>query len=60
MSHTLPAITGKEFIKFLENIGFVLIRINGSHHRMKHSDGRVTQFLYIKIMTSPKACSEKS
>ena len=24
MSHTLPAISGKDFIKFLEHLGFVL------------------------------------
>lgn len=42
MSERLPVISGKEFIKFLEKIGFVIIRINGSHHRMRHPDGRVT------------------
>jgi len=41
-SHTLPAISGKDFIKFLEQPGFRITRINGSHHRMKHEDGRVT------------------
>ena len=38
----LPTISGKEFIKFLERIGFELIRIKGSHHRLKHADGRIT------------------
>ena len=28
----LPAISGKSFLKFLQAIGFVLVRINGSHH----------------------------
>jgi predicted RNA binding protein YcfA (HicA-like mRNA interferase family) len=42
MSQRLPVISGKDFIKFLERIGFILIRVNGSHHRMKHPDGRVT------------------
>lgn len=42
MSERLPVISGKEFIKFLERIGFVIVRINGSHHRMRHADGRVT------------------
>lgn len=37
-----PAISGKEFIKLLLSIGFVVIRINGSHHRLKHTDGRIT------------------
>jgi len=38
----LPVISGKAFLKFLESIGFVVIRINGSHHRLKHADSRVT------------------
>lgn len=42
MSERLPVISGKDFIKFLEKTGFILVRINGSHHRMKHPDGRVT------------------
>ncbi|MBY0434277.1 MAG: type II toxin-antitoxin system HicA family toxin [Cyclobacteriaceae bacterium] len=35
-------ISGKELIKVLEKIGFQVVRINGSHHRLRHSDGRVT------------------
>jgi predicted RNA binding protein YcfA (HicA-like mRNA interferase family) len=31
----LPIITGKKFIKFLESLGFVNIRVNGSHYRMR-------------------------
>ncbi len=38
----LPVISGKVFLKFLKAIGFVVVRINGSHHRLKHPDGRVT------------------
>lgn len=38
----LPVISGKDFIKFLQVHGFHIIRINGSHHRLKHTDGRVT------------------
>ena len=38
----LPVISGKEFIKFLISLGFIVIRINGSHDRLKHVDGRVT------------------
>ena len=39
---TLPIIPGKNLIKFLEKLGFIVVRINGSHHRLKHEDGRVT------------------
>ena len=35
-------ISGKELIRLLEKLGFEVIRINGSHHRVKHPDGRVT------------------
>ncbi len=37
-----PVLTGKELIRLLETLGFELVRVNGSHHRMKHADGRVT------------------
>jgi predicted RNA binding protein YcfA (HicA-like mRNA interferase family) len=42
MSEHLPAIRGKDFIKILERLGFAVIRINGSHHRLKHADGTIT------------------
>lgn len=42
MSEKLPVISGKEFIKLLRRIGFDVIRINASHHRLKHPDGRIT------------------
>jgi len=35
-------LSGKELIKVLQKNGFGVIRINGSHHRLKHTDGRVT------------------
>lgn len=35
-------IRGKELIKALERLRFSEIRIQGSHHRLKHPDGRVT------------------
>ena len=38
----IPSISGKDLIKIIENLGFQLIRINGSHHRFKHQDGRTT------------------
>ena len=37
-----PSVTGKELIKALSEIGFTVARIKGSHHRLKHADGRVT------------------
>ena len=35
-------ITGRELIKILHNVGFSVVRIKGSHHRLEHSDGRKT------------------
>jgi predicted RNA binding protein YcfA (HicA-like mRNA interferase family) len=35
-------LTGKETIKALERIGFQVIRVKGSHHVMRHTDGRQT------------------
>ena len=35
-------LTGKELIRLLEQNGFDVVRVNGSHHRMRHADGRVT------------------
>ena len=38
----LPVIKGRELIKFLESIGFGVIRTKGSHVRLRSEDGRVT------------------
>ena len=42
MGKHLPAVSGKDFIRFLEFLGFQLARIKGSHHRLHHEDGRAT------------------
>jgi predicted RNA binding protein YcfA (HicA-like mRNA interferase family) len=38
----LPRLTGGEVIAVLEKLGFVVVRIKGSHHRLRHADGCVT------------------
>jgi predicted RNA binding protein YcfA (HicA-like mRNA interferase family) len=38
----LPALTGKTVIAALAKAGFEIIRIKGSHHYMRHPDGRST------------------
>lgn len=55
----LPAVSGKNLIKFLKSLGFTVIRINGSHHRLKHPDGRVTTVPVHKNHNIPKACCVK-
>jgi predicted RNA binding protein YcfA (HicA-like mRNA interferase family) len=37
-----PRLSGKELIKILEKHGFEVVRVRGSHHFLKHDDGRVT------------------
>ena len=38
----LPVATGKQVIKALVRAGFVVTRIHGSHHFLRHADGRPT------------------
>lgn len=59
MSEKLPVISGKELIRLLEILGFTVIRINGSHHRMKHPDGRVTTIPVHKNDSLPKGLLRK-
>jgi len=42
MSGKLPALTGAEVIRALERGGFSVVRSRGSHHFLRHSDGRTT------------------
>ena len=59
MSNKLPVISGKDFIKILINNGFIVTRINGSHHRLKHTDGRVTTVPVHKNEDLPKGLLRK-
>ncbi len=38
----LPQLTGREVIAALERAGFAVVRVKGSHHFLRHADGRVT------------------
>ena len=38
----LPNLTGKELIAALALVGFSVIRVKGSHHILRHQDGRTT------------------
>lgn len=38
----LPRLSGDEVIRALSRADFVVIRIKGSHHMLRHADGRVT------------------
>ncbi len=38
----LPRITGREAIAALKRAGFEVARVKGSHHFLRHADGRGT------------------
>jgi predicted RNA binding protein YcfA (HicA-like mRNA interferase family) len=38
----LPSIRGKDLIAALKKTGFDVIRVKGSHHFLRHGDGRTT------------------
>jgi predicted RNA binding protein YcfA (HicA-like mRNA interferase family) len=38
----LPRVKGQELIAALRKSGFEVIRVKGSHHFLRHSDGRCT------------------
>lgn len=38
----LPAIDSQELLRFLKDLGFVVIRTKGSHVRLRSEDGRAT------------------
>ena len=46
-------------MKFLQALGFVVVRINGSHHRLKHPDGRITTVTVHKNKDLPKGLLRK-
>ena len=37
-----PTIKGTELIRILRKFGFEVVRIKGSHHLLRHRDGRST------------------
>jgi predicted RNA binding protein YcfA (HicA-like mRNA interferase family) len=39
---TFPALNGGQIAKALRRLGFELIRVKGSHHFLRHPDGRCT------------------
>lgn len=55
----LPVISGKLLLKFLQDIGFVVVRVHGSHYRVRHPDGRVTTVPVHKNQDLPKGLLRK-
>ena len=40
MPGLVPALPGDRVVKALERAGFAVVRVRGSHHVMRHPDGR--------------------
>lgn len=38
----LPRLTGREVVATLRDFGFEVARVRGSHHFLRHPDGRAT------------------
>ena len=38
----VPAVTGERLVRALERSGFKVARVTGSHHILRHPDGRGT------------------
>ena len=38
----LPSVTGKNLLTALRSAGFMVVRSKGSHHFLRHPDGRTT------------------
>jgi predicted RNA binding protein YcfA (HicA-like mRNA interferase family) len=38
----LPVVSGQRLIKLLRLLGFNVVRMDGSHHFLRHDDGRFT------------------
>ncbi len=55
----LPTLSGKDLVSLLEKLGFTIVRINDSHHRLKHDDGRVTTVPVHKNEDLPKGLLRK-
>jgi predicted RNA binding protein YcfA (HicA-like mRNA interferase family) len=54
---TSPAVSGSKLIKALRKLGFAVIRVKGSHHFLRHADGRCT---VVPVHRGETACLLKS
>ncbi|MBS3769503.1 MAG: type II toxin-antitoxin system HicA family toxin [Bacteroidales bacterium] len=54
-----PVISGKELLGLLKSIGFEVVRVRGSHHRLKHPDGRITTIPIHSNKDLPKGLLRK-
>ncbi len=38
----IPSFDGRKLIRALGRLGFEVVRLKGSHHFLRHADGRIT------------------
>jgi predicted RNA binding protein YcfA (HicA-like mRNA interferase family) len=43
-----PRLTGREIIAALRKAGFDVVRVKGSHHLLRHPDGRTTTISFAR------------
>lgn len=55
-----PRLTGREIIAALRKGGFDVVRVKGSHHLLRHADGRTTTIPVHSARRSDQAYSQKS
>lgn len=56
---SFPAVKGKDLIAALRGQRFTVIRIKGSHHFIRHTDGRATVVLLASILRDIKMTREQ-
>lgn len=59
MSPKQIVISGKEIVKVLEREGYSIYRVHGSHHILKHTDGRKITIPVHKNDDLPKGLLSK-
>ncbi len=55
----LPAIDSQDLLRILKAIGFIIIRIKGSHVRLRSEDGRLTTVPIYSNKVIPKGLLRK-
>ena len=52
----IPAVSGKDVVKALQKAGFELVRVKGSHHRLRNTnpDGLDVTFPFTPAVTYPR------
>lgn len=55
----IPSVTGRELMTALHKAGFQLVRVKGSHHYLRHPEGRTTVIPIHSGEPAPPVSREK-